>query len=663
MNTSVIRRMYAAFTMIVVLFIMTVVMMLNSTSTIHTQLESVTTTSMPLVTLSNQTSVQLLAADKSFKDYLTSQKPERMAEVKKHFTSAHNEFKVALANLKQATDTNPTLSSQLSALLKLEQRYFSEAAVAMNNYQAMLSAQKLGQQASRQFQQLHTELSVRMKEYVDDQNSISVKVMAKSYFLKLKDAEVVTSDALASSDEEFVKKAVTKNKKSVTHLNYAYRGLTTQLPALKSVFDKSVNQFSQDVGKKGGVLDIHFNYIQSKNKLYANIATLAAEIDNAMALLDSFNDEANRQMSASLQEAGEAYEQGLTRAIALGVIVSLLSAGIGWNIAQSVRAPLKRTLLTLEALTNGDMTKRIELKHNNEFAQLGKFINTLADNLQGILIKLNTASDELASVAAKNQTITTTAQHQLNEQREQTAGVAAAMTQMEHSVLEVAQSSQGSLEKVHQVEAASETGRTVMSSNISTVRQLSNRLDESVQAVSNLQNMSSEIGSILDVIRNIADQTNLLALNAAIEAARAGEQGRGFAVVADEVRVLAKRTTDSTSEIESMISNLQSSSHKATRVIESCVSDMEQSVSQASDANGAMEEIQAIILEISQMSSHISQAAAEQTATTSNIARSLEGISSISDENYAAMSQVSQASSKLDELASQQNELVHQFKL
>ncbi|MCG7497092.1 methyl-accepting chemotaxis protein [Vibrio sp. Of7-15] len=663
MNTSVIRRMYAAFTMIVVLFITTVVMMLNSTGTIHTQLESVTTTSMPLVTLSNQTSVQLLAADKSFKDYLTSQEPERMAEVKKNFSSAHQEFKAALANLQRATDTNPTLSSQLSALLKLEQRYFSEAETAMSNYQSMLSAQALGQQASRQFQQLHTELSVRMKEYVDDQNSISVKVMAKSYFLKLKDAEVVTSDALASSDEEFVKKAVTKNKKAVTHLNYAYRGLTTQLPALKSVFDKSVNQFSQDVGKKGGVLDIHFNYIQSKNKLYANIATLAAEIDNAITLLDAFNDEANRQMTASLQEAEKAYDQGFSRAIALGVIVSLLSAGIGWSIAQSVRVPLKRTLLTLEALTNGDMTQRIEIKHNNEFAQLGKFINTLADNLQGILIKLNKASDELTAVAAKNQTITATAQQQLNEQREQTGGVAAAMTQMEHSVHEVAQSSQSSLEKVHQVEAASETGRTVMSSNISTVRQLSNRLDESVQAVSNLQHMSSEIGSILDVIRNIADQTNLLALNAAIEAARAGEQGRGFAVVADEVRVLAKRTTDSTSEIESMISNLQSSSHKATRVIESCVSDMEQSVSQASDANGAMEEIQALILEISQMSSHISQAAAEQTATSSEIARSLEGISSISDENYAAMNQVSQASHKLDELASQQNELVHQFKL
>ena len=137
------------------------------------------------------------------------------------------------------------------------------------------------------------------------------------------------------------------------------------------------------------------------------------------------------------------------------------------------------------------------------------------------------------------------------------------MTQMEHSVVEVASSSESSLLKVQEVEAASEHGQKVMKSNLQTIEQLSRRLDESVQAVGNLQKVSSEIGSILDVINKIAEQTNLLALNAAIEAARAGEQGRGFAVVADEVRVLAKRTAESTSEIEAMIANLQSRDRKS----------------------------------------------------------------------------------------------------
>uniref|UniRef100_UPI001F341DA9 methyl-accepting chemotaxis protein n=1 Tax=Vibrio anguillarum TaxID=55601 RepID=UPI001F341DA9 len=228
---------------------------------------------------------------------------------------------------------------------------------------------------------------------------------------------------------------------------------------------------------------------------------------------------------------------------------------------------------------------------------------------------------------------------------------------------EVAQSAQSSLEMVQKVESASESGRKIMSDNITTINQLETRLNQSVDAVGELQKMSSQIGSILDVIRNIAEQTNLLALNAAIEAARAGEQGRGFAVVADEVRVLAKRTTDSTSEIESMISNLQSSSSSASTVIESCMTDMELSVEQASTANSAMEEIQALILEISQMSTHITQAAAEQSETTGDIARSIEDINLIADGSYQAMSQIAQASANLTQLANQQNELVHRFTL
>ncbi|AQW57244.1 MULTISPECIES: methyl-accepting chemotaxis protein [Vibrio] len=663
MRGSVIKRMYAGFALIIVLFAVTIAIMMGGMNDIHGKFETVSKSSLPLVSLSNQTSVELLSADKSFKDFLTTENKQRMDEMRQEFAKSQQTFEATLIQLEVASQIYPSLAEPFSQLKELEQSYFTEAKEAMDNYEAMFAAQEEVQKSSRRFQQLNTELSVGLKEYVADQSSISVKVMAKSYFIKLKDAEVITSDALASSNPEFVTEAVAKNRKAVTHLNYAFRGLVTQLPELQKAFGESVEQFTRDVGMRGGVLDQHNNYLSARAALYNNIANLATKVDSSMSILEQFTTTATDKLNESLADAGDIYSAGVTKAIVIAVIVVLFATAIGYHIAQSVREPLTRILKVLESLTEGDMTQRIENRHNNEFSRVSGHINTLADSLHNILVKLNDASENLASTASTNEQTSSQAQGQLNSQREQTANVATAMTEMSHSVQEVAQSAQGSLEMVQRVETASDQGRNVMNSNISTINQLETRLNESVSAVSELQRMSGQIGSILDVIRNIAEQTNLLALNAAIEAARAGEQGRGFAVVADEVRVLASKTTQSTTEIEAMISNLQSSSQSASQVIQSCMSDMEMSVEQASKANSSMEEIQALIIEISQMSTHISQAAAEQSETSADIARSIEDINSIADQSYHAMSSIAQTSESLTQLAHQQNELVHRFKL
>ncbi|ANS85116.1 Toxin coregulated pilus biosynthesis protein [Vibrio scophthalmi] len=663
MKGSVIRRMYAGFALIILMFAVSTILALRGMEQIHQNFASVTNTSLPLVSMSNRTNVALLTADKLFKDYLTTQSFERMDVIHGEFIDAKAHFDQTLIDLEQASATSPELIERIEQVKAMEQRYFAEAADAMDNYRNMFEAQELVQQSTRQFQRLHAELSSGMKEYVDDQDKIAVKVMARSYFEKLKDAEVITSDALASSDTEFVAKAVAKNKKAVTHLNYSYRGLLTQLPSLKEKFDAPVNQFTIDIGQKGGVLDQHKNYLLSRQALYSNIANLTKEVDTSMALLNSFSETAQNGLNASLVEAGKVYDSGLVRSIFLCLVVVALAAGIGYHIAHSVRTPLTRILKTLEALSGGDMTQRIEIRYNNEFSRVSGHINDLADNLHNILVRLNQASDDLTHTANTNQETLTGTQSQLNQQRQQTASVATAMNQMSHSVEEVAQSAQSSLEMVGQVELASEQGRQIMSTNITTINQLETRLNQSVDAVKELQNMSSQIGSILDVIRNIAEQTNLLALNAAIEAARAGEQGRGFAVVADEVRVLAQRTTESTSEIENMISALQSSSTSANSVIQSCMDDMTLSVDQASNANSAMEEIQSLILEISHMSAHISSAAVEQNQTAAEIAQSIEEINGIADSSYHAMAEIANTSSSLTQLANQQGELVHRFKV
>ena len=662
-QTSVIRRMYLGFTILVSLFVVTVMFMLDGIDRIHNQLKSITTDALPLVSASHNVSLQLLVADKIFKDYLTSQDPQVMTAYSTEFEQQTTVFQQARNQLQQVTKNNPQLKKSIQALTALEQRYFTEATVAMTNYRLLLLATNERQQSSRQFQQLQTELNIGMKEFINEQDNLTVKMLSKNYFLKLKETETITLDALASDDTAVIEKAIKSNKISVNHLKNTFRSLSVLQPELKQAFNESVEQYSLDIGRAGGVLDQHFEYIQAQHRLYSNIATLAKEINQAMDLVGNFNKQANSQMSTTIATADMTYTEVVTKAIIIGIAVILLAIIVGWYLARSVRRPLMAILKTLEALTTGNMTQRTETSAFIEFSQLSHHINMLAQNLQQILTQISHTSAELSTVATENHTTTAEAKQRLNNQRQQTASAATAMVEMEHSVTDVSKNIQITMERVNEVEQASATGREVMTSNINTAHQLSTRLDESVHAVEQLQKMSSHIGSILDVIRNIADQTNLLALNAAIEAARAGEQGRGFAVVADEVRVLAKRTTDSTAEIEAMIKNLQTSSGQAMNMMQSCVIEMDNSISLASNANSSMEEIQAIIIEISDMSSQIAQAAEEQRCTTTEIARSLEDISHIADNSYNTMEEMADTGVKLEHLATEQNTLVSRFKL
>ncbi|USH01265.1 methyl-accepting chemotaxis protein [Grimontia kaedaensis] len=660
-QSSVIRRMYAGFAVLAFSLVATNTLNLKSSQDIHEQLEVVTSEALPLVSLSNEASVSLLAADKIFKDYLTSSNGAQSEQVLENFDVARQRFDTALNNLYQASSGQEGLESQLESLREIENRYFAEASVAIGNFQRQQAAKEEGVTAARQFQRMNTALALGMQDFVANNGSTTLKIISKTYFKKLQETETHTSDALASNTLADVEKAMNGNRRSVKQLNYSFRSLTSQLPELKEKFQKDIDAFTRDVSREGGVLDQHYAYLVATNELYTNIGNLAVEVDNAMGILDQFRGQAESVMSASILQANDTFKNGVRQTIFIGALILAITVFIGWHIARSVRKPLSSTLNVLEAITEGDMTQRIEVKEHNEFGQLADHINTLASNLQGILRQLRDAAEEQAEVAAANQSTTQTAKAQLNEQRQQTTAVAAAMTQMEHSVQDVANSARHTMDKVMEVSDAATKGREIMTRNISTTHQLSSRLDDSVAVVSSLQEMTASIETILDVISNIADQTNLLALNAAIEAARAGEQGRGFAVVADEVRVLAKRTSDSTSEIEEMISKLQTQSSQAVLVMQECVEEMTSSVAQASDANSAMEEIEAIIMMISDMSSQIAQAASEQSTTSADIARNVEHISFIADSSYTAMQDVAGASERLDEQAVNQNELVHRF--
>ena len=469
-QTSVIRRMYLGFTILVSLFVVTVMFMLDGIDRIHNQLKSITTDALPLVSASHNVSLQLLVADKIFKDYLTSQDPQVMTAYSTEFEQQTTVFQQARNQLQQVTKNNPQLKKSIQALTALEQRYFTEATVAMTNYRLLLLATNERQQSSRQFQQLQTELNIGMKEFINEQDNLTVKMLSKNYFLKLKETETITLDALASDDTAVIEKAIKSNKISVNHLKNTFRSLSVLQPELKQAFNESVEQYSLDIGRAGGVLDQHFEYIQAQHRLYSNIATLAKEINQAMDLVGNFNKQANSQMSTTIATADMTYTEVVTKAIIIGIAVILLAIIVGWYLARSVRRPLMAILKTLEALTTGNMTQRTETSAFIEFSQLSHHINMLAQNLQQILTQISHTSAELSTVATENHTTTAEAKQRLNNQRQQTASAATAMVEMEHSVTDVSKNIQITMERVNEVEQASATGREVMTSNINTAQ-------------------------------------------------------------------------------------------------------------------------------------------------------------------------------------------------
>ena len=234
---------------------------------------------------------------------------------------------------------------------------------------------------------------------------------------------------------------------------------------------------------------------------------------------------------------------------------------------------------------------------------------------------------------------------------------------MSASVHEVARHSNAAADETRHATELASSGRKIVDETATTIRKLANEVEEASMVIKQLATDSNDIGSVLDVIRGIAEQTNLLALNAAIEAARAGEQGRGFAVVADEVRTLASRTQQSTQEIQQMIERVQSSASNAVLAMDSGCTQAQLTVEKAATADEALQSIGQIIESINSMNSQIATAAVEQTAVAEEINRNVESINSSSEKTADGANQVAEASEQLSELSSRLRDLVSQFRV
>nr|WP_122677800.1 methyl-accepting chemotaxis protein [Pseudomonas viridiflava] len=385
--------------------------------------------------------------------------------------------------------------------------------------------------------------------------------------------------------------------------------------------------------------------------------------DSVEDLIKSLIDLNNGKAKKAGEEATVLYDD--TKLIVGGFVAASTIAAIilALMYTRSITHPVSQSLAIAERIAKNDLTEVIETQGQDEIARLMMALKAMQSGLRATLSSISDSSNQLASTAEEMHAVTEDANKGMLRQNNEVEMAATAVTEMSAAVEEVARNASAASEAATRSNSAAVSGRTRVDQTVEAISLMVGSVEDATQEVQGLAVMATDISKVLDVIRAIAEQTNLLALNAAIEAARAGEAGRGFAVVADEVRALAHRTQQSTSEIEQMISSIQKGTGAAVSAMSHTNAQAQKTLDTAHGAGSALVEITESIDNITERNVLIATASEEQAQVAREVDRSLVSIRDLSNQAADGSSQTAIATSELTKLAVELNRLVGQFRM
>ncbi|WP_390897277.1 methyl-accepting chemotaxis protein [Pseudomonas grimontii] len=360
-------------------------------------------------------------------------------------------------------------------------------------------------------------------------------------------------------------------------------------------------------------------------------------------------------------DAGQSYSDAITGVIVVSVAAALLTVLLAWLLTRSIVTPLRKALDVAETIAGGNLTSVIEDNGRDEPARLISALSTMQTNLRQTIQHIAGSATQLASAAEELSAVTEEASRGLQQQNNEIDQAATAVNEMTAAVEEVARNAVSTSEASNQSNQAARLGRDRVVETVGAIQTMTQDVQNTAAMIEGLATQGRDIGKVLDVIRAIAEQTNLLALNAAIEAARAGEAGRGFAVVADEVRALAHRTAQSTQEIEKMVAGIQNGTGEAVQSMQQSNQRTQDTLEMARAAGVALEQITQSISLINERNLVIASASEEQAQVSREVDRNLVNIRDLATQSAAGANQTSAASHELSRLAVDLNGMVARF--
>ncbi len=427
--------------------------------------------------------------------------------------------------------------------------------------------------------------------------------------------------------------------------------------------DEKISSINDLLNSTDGIIALKLQRLTASAAAEKMLAKAEQQTTDALSALNQLLAKA-RTAAGDIQSEAESSVSNAILMIFIVVIISIaLAAGIALVTVRSITTPLAKVNEVLGIVASGDLTKQLDDSATDEFGELARNCNKVISNLRQLIQGIISRSTQLAAASEQTSAITVQSTQSIREQKSQVTQAATATTEMSSTSQGVMQSSSDALAEIKHADSEAERVKGISNNNKQTILQLSQEVEQASKVINKLHQDSASIGSILDVIRGIAEQTNLLALNAAIEAARAGEQGRGFAVVADEVRSLASKTQSSTQEIQSMIQALQNGAQAAVEAMNKGRRQAENCVAQTEVADQALDSITHAVHLAHDMSEQISHAAREQNHVSHEISKLLESIVNIAEETAAGAEQTSDSSHEVARLAEELRLSVDQFKV
>ena len=670
MNLTVAMKIIGGFAIISILLIVSSVSSLMNLSTINNSTTEVSKLAIPMLKGSNNLSLELTQMGnlilKGF--YQTTTPP--LAENKQIFLERKNSFIKELKKLKTVDTNNRKVEQELTKVQQQSDAFITHSLDVFDNRKISIEQLDVLTEKVSTLEEKADDAVTLLLDLADHdlaetklQRAISLGESMETQFNSLVASAMEYKDVTSLQTSKLIEKEMSF---SLTELE---NGVNDELNELKS---NGVNDIADDLtsafaevkallSASEGILFHKKTQLEANVAAEKNLVDSERDIEKVTKLLNKQVELADSKTKHASEMVAESVSDSNNQTIGIAIFSIIAAVVIATFTLRSITKPLADVNNMLNIVASGDLSKNLDESGRDEFAELAKNLNRVIESLRNLIQGVISRSTQLAAAAEQTSAVTAQSTTAIEEQRNQVEQAATATTEMSSTAQGMLSSVNDALGEIKHADEEAQHVKNISLQNKQTIELLANEVESAAQVINKLQQDSASIGGILDVIRGIADQTNLLALNAAIEAARAGEHGRGFAVVADEVRTLASRTQESTQEINNMIEVLQTGSGEAVAVMNKGKDQAIECVTQADAAVQALETITEAVHQAFDKSSQVASAANEQSVVAHEISENLESIVAIAEQTTAGAQQTAASSGEVAKLAEELQQSVQEF--